>query len=69
MAALVERVGSTLRESSPDHRPEALRSRRAALEVLLLLADADARWGYYASAVDLLNCAARPWGRFPPTTS
>jgi hypothetical protein len=34
------------------------RGRQAALEVLLLLAETDAGWGDYESALDLLDCAA-----------
>jgi hypothetical protein len=41
-------------------------SRQAALEVILLMADADARWGDYASAVSLLDTAAAVGeGRLP----
>ncbi len=37
----------------------------AALEVMLLLADADARWGDYPSAVRVLDMAARAVGELP----
>ena len=39
--------------------------REAALEVLLLLADADARWWDYASAVRLLDGAREAAGGLP----
>jgi hypothetical protein len=41
------------------------REREAAIEVLLLLADADARWWDYASAVRLLHAAAEAAGELP----
>jgi hypothetical protein len=37
----------------------------AALEVMLLLADADARWGDYTSAIRVLDMAARAVGALP----
>ena len=40
-------------------------SRRAALEVILLLADADAERGDYESALELLACAAQVAGEPP----
>ena len=40
-------------------------ARRAALEVMLLLADADAHWGDYRSAVWLLDTAAQVAGGLP----
>ena len=40
--------------------------RTAAYEVLLLLADADARWWDYGSAVRLLDHAAEARGGLPP---
>ena len=39
--------------------------RRAALEIMLLLADADARWGDYRSAVSLLDTADQVAGELP----
>jgi hypothetical protein len=45
-------------------RGESL-SREAALEVLLLLADTDAEWGDWESALDLLDCAAAVAGELP----
>lgn len=41
-------------------------SRRAALEVMLLMAEADARWWDYEGAVNLLDAAARSAGGLPP---
>jgi hypothetical protein len=40
-------------------------ARMAALEIMLLLADADARWGDYRSAVSLLDTAAQVAGELP----
>lgn len=40
--------------------------RQAALEVLLLMADADARWWDYGSAVRLLDHAAESGSEIPP---
>jgi hypothetical protein len=40
--------------------------RQASYEVLLLLADADARWWDYGSAVRLLDHAAEAGGGLPP---
>jgi hypothetical protein len=40
--------------------------KHAAYEVLLLLADADARWWDYGSAVRLLDHAAEAGGGLPP---
>ena len=37
----------------------------AALEVMLLLAEADARWGDYPSAVRVLDMASRAVGELP----
>ena len=37
----------------------------AALEVMLLLAEADARWGDYPSAVRVLDMASRAVGALP----
>jgi hypothetical protein len=45
---------------------ELSESRRAALEVMLLLAEADARWWNYQGAVDLIDAAARSAGGLPP---
>jgi hypothetical protein len=43
-----------------------LEEKNAAYEVLLLLADADARWWDYGSAVRLLDHAAEAGGGLPP---
>lgn len=43
-----------------------LDEKHAAYEVLLLLADADARWWDYGSAVRLLDHAAEAAGELPP---
>ena len=40
-----------------EHQPQLDRDRVAALEILLLLADAEARWRQYGRALDLLTTA------------
>jgi hypothetical protein len=40
--------------------------RQAAIEVLLLMADADARWGEYRHAVSLLDSVEEIVGELPP---
>jgi hypothetical protein len=45
--------------------PDRITGENAALEVLLLLAEADARWQDYRSAVRLLDMAERAAGELP----
>ncbi len=40
--------------------------RQAAIDVLLLMADADARWGDYRHAVSLLDSVGEIVGELPP---
>lgn len=49
-----------------DARMSRLEDKQAAYDVLLLLADADARWWDYAGAVRLLDHACEAGGGLPP---
>ena len=47
------------------HAHEVAADRAAALEILLLMADADARWSEYDRALDLLDEVEHLVGRLP----
>jgi hypothetical protein len=50
---------------SPAASPGVSRGENAALDVLLLLAEADARWQDYGSAIRVLDMAERALGALP----
>jgi hypothetical protein len=53
-------------DRAPGGAPGPEEERRAALDLALMLADADARWGDYRSAVAALEAAEALEGFLPP---